>query len=90
MMSAQGFIGYVMAGSGLEEMFETVYAPETVPHMMSGHAYYTLHFVDACALLSILLQHGDIKLDDHQDVLADLLAGAEKPPGSNSSIFRSL
>ena len=83
MMSAKGVISCAMAGSGLEEMFETVYAPRTVPHMMSGHAYYTRafrgHLLAACALLSILLQHDDIKLDDHQDVLADLLAGAKNP-----------
>ena len=80
-----------MAGSGLQEMFETVYAPGTFPHMISGHAY-TRAFRGQliAALLSILLQHGNIKLDDHQDVLTDLLAGAEKPSESNSYIFRSL
>ena len=93
MMSAKGFIGCIMAGSGLEEMFETVYAPRTVPQMMSGHAYTRVfrgHLLAACALLSIRLQHDDIKLDDHQDVLTDLLAGADKPPESNSSIFQSV
>ena len=93
MMSAKGFIGCIMAGSGLEEMFETVYAPRTVPQMMSGLAYTRVfcgHLLAACALLSIRLQHDDIKLDDHQDVLTDLMAGAEKPPESNSSFFQSV
>ena len=93
MMSAEGFIGCIMAGSGFEEMFETVHARGTVPHMMSGHAYtraFRRHQFATCALLSILLQHDDIKLDDHQDVLTDLIAGAEKPSESNLSIFQSL
>ena len=88
MMSAMGSTGCIVAGSGLEEMFETVYAPGIVPHMMSGHAYrptrvFRGHLLAACTLLSILLQHDDIKLDDPQDVLTDLLAGAEKPAESN-------
>ena len=87
MMSAKGFIGCIMAGSGSEEMFEIVYAPRTVPQMMSGRVFRG-HLLAACALLSIRLQHDDIKLDDHQDVLTDLIAGAEKPPESNSSIFQ--
>ena len=38
-MSYMGSIGYVMAGSGLDVLLETVYAPNTVVHMLSGHAY---------------------------------------------------
>ena len=38
-MSALGALGYVMGGSGLDDVFKTVYAPGTVPHIRSGHAY---------------------------------------------------
>ena len=34
-----GSIGNIMSGSGLEELWKSVYASETTPHMMSGHAY---------------------------------------------------
>jgi len=37
-MSFLGCIGQLMSGTGLNELFETVYAPNTVPHIMSGKA----------------------------------------------------
>ena len=39
LMSFMGSIGNIMSGSGLEELWKSVYASETTPHMMSGHAY---------------------------------------------------
>ena len=37
-MSFLGSIGYRMAGSGLSELLETVYAPNSVKHMLTGKA----------------------------------------------------
>ena len=37
-MSCSCCIGYVMVGSGIEEVLELVYAKNTVPHIMSGKA----------------------------------------------------
>lgn len=37
-MSFLGSIGHLMAGSGLQELLEVVYAGNTVPHMMTGKA----------------------------------------------------
>lgn len=37
LMSYAGAIGYVMGGSGIEELFAT--APSTVKHMLTGHAF---------------------------------------------------
>ena len=39
LMSFMGSIGYMMGGSGLEEVWSQVYAENTVPHLMSGKAY---------------------------------------------------
>lgn len=39
LMSFLGAIGFIMAGSGLEEAMETIYAPRAVVHIMNGHAY---------------------------------------------------
>lgn len=39
LMSFLGAIGFIMSGSDLEEMCETVYAPESVKKMVSGHAF---------------------------------------------------
>ena len=38
-MLFMGAVGTIMAGSGIEEIWETVYAPNTVDHMLTGHAY---------------------------------------------------
>lgn len=39
LMSFLGAIGAIMAGSGHEGLWETVYAKNSVAHMMTGHAY---------------------------------------------------
>lgn len=39
LMSYLGAIGYIMGGSGLEDIWSTVYADESVKHMMSGKAF---------------------------------------------------
>ena len=47
-----------MGGSGLEDLWETVYAPNTVIHMMTGHAYaraLRAHLLSSAAIVSKLL-----------------------------------
>ena len=47
-----------MAGSGLDVLWETVYALNTVVHMLSGHAYaraLRAHIITIAALTSLLL-----------------------------------
>lgn len=39
LMSFMGAIGYVMQGSGLTELFNTIYAANSTEKIMSGHAY---------------------------------------------------
>ena len=39
LMSYMGAIGKIMGGSGLKELWQTVYGKNTVTHMLSGHAY---------------------------------------------------
>ena len=58
-MSYMGSIGNIMTGSGLEELWESVYAKGSVVHMMSGHAYaraLRAHFLTQAALAKMLLQ----------------------------------
>ena len=58
LMSYMGSIGYVMAGSGLEALWETVYAPNTVVHMLSGHAYaraLRAHLLSSAAIVSLVV-----------------------------------
>ena len=39
LMSFLGSIGHLMAGSGLQELLETIFAPNTVTHILSGKAF---------------------------------------------------
>ena len=57
-MSFLGSIGVFMEGSGLRTALETIYAPVTVGHMMTGKAYARAirgHFLTVSSVLSILL-----------------------------------
>lgn len=59
LMSFLGAIGYMMSGSGLEELWCLVYARNSVIHMISGHAYaraLRAHFLTQRALLYTLLE----------------------------------
>lgn len=46
-MSYLGSIGHLMAGTGLEEVLELVYASNSVKHMLTGKAVSWAH-VDRC------------------------------------------
>ena len=58
-MNFIGAIGYVMNGSGLEDMMGLWYGPSTVQHVQSGKAYaraIRCHFIIQDALVQSLLQ----------------------------------
>ena len=58
MMSFLGSIGHLMAGSGLQETMETIYAPNSVLHILSGKAFsraIRAHSLVQVALFSNLL-----------------------------------
>ena len=57
-MSYMGAVGNIMGGSGLQELWETVYAPNSVKHMLSGHAYaraLRAHMLSISSLVSEIL-----------------------------------
>ena len=57
LMSFLGCIGQNMEGSGLEQLWETVYAKNTLPHLITGHAYarsLRAHILTLIALYSII------------------------------------
>ena len=67
-MSYLGSIGFIMRGSGIESLLGTVYAQNTVDHMISGHTYARAlrgHFL-FCAALNALM------LEENIDCLADI------------------
>ena len=59
LMSFLGSKGFLMEGSGLRKALETVYAPNTVTHMLSGKAYSRAirgHTLVILALLALILE----------------------------------
>ena len=59
LMSFMGSIGKLMAGSGLEDIFEQVHAPKAVVHIMTGKAAakaIRAHILTHSALTSLLIE----------------------------------
>ncbi|KAJ8887933.1 hypothetical protein PR048_007417 [Dryococelus australis] len=58
LMSFLETIGDLMSGSGIEEVLETVYSENTVPHMLTGKAYshaLRRHFLISSTLIAIII-----------------------------------
>lgn len=57
LMSFLGCLGKFMAGSGIEDMWSTVYGKATISHLLSGHAYArSTHMMTQAALMLIILE----------------------------------
>ena len=60
-MSFLGCIRHLMDSSGLQEMFESFYAPNAVVHMLSGKAIaraVRAHFIVDAALNALMMKNG--------------------------------
>ena len=83
-MSFMGSTGYIIAGSGLETLRETVYVSNSIPHMMSGHAYaraLSAHLLTSVALMGELVS--DVSIFDGAEALQvkELLENYPNCPG---------
>jgi hypothetical protein len=61
-MSFMGATGFIMAGSGLEELWRTVYGSDSITHMLDGHSYsraLRLHTLSAQAIVTVLFETTD-------------------------------
>lgn len=79
-MSFLGSIGYIMSGSGLEDLFKLIFAPNSVEKIMFGHAYsraVRAHFLTHLSLAKIILDFIDFT-DDERDEIDFILSDAEK------------
>lgn len=74
-MSYLGSIGHIMARSGLEELWERVYAKGSVVHMLTGHAFsraVRAHILTLLALINVLLQNSEWEAQTNKDNLTKL------------------
>lgn len=69
LMPFLGSIGYIMGGSGLEELWNTIHAKNSIPSMLNGHTYsrsLRVHFLTQLALSLILLKNFKSNIDPHE------------------------
>lgn len=91
LMSFMGAVGNIMAGSGLEELWATVYAKTSVIHMVTGHAYaraLRAHFLTQLALAVNAFQGQNINEETRAEVNrlhAELLSKTETPEAVSDS-----
>ena len=86
MMSFLGSIGHLMANTGLSEALETIYAKNTIDHMLSGKAIARAirgHFIVDAVLTSFLLERGIQKYCTEKQTTPseDIVNESEDQPG---------
>ena len=87
-----GVVGYVMDGSGLKELWQTVYAPNTTEHMMSGHQYarsLRAHLLSQTALGMLILNEMSLSPEVCEEVKDKIFARLEADPPTNEEINSS-
>lgn len=83
LMSFLGSIGTIMDGSGLAELLATVYASNTVDHMLTGHAFSRAirgHLLVYAALGTIIGKHASNIDDEDRSYMANLLKEFDMQP----------
>lgn len=76
LMSYFGSIGSIMAGSGIEELWTTVYAGNSVGQMLSGHAYARAARAHSLTQLALVVIALDDVMDDKDQTLASQIRTA--------------
>ncbi len=67
LMSFMGAVGYIMGGSGLKDVWSTIYATDSIEKMMTGHAFaraLRAHSLTQLALAVIILQELGLNEDE--------------------------
>lgn len=73
-MSFMGCIGYIMAASGIKEIFSLIYAEGSVDKMLDGHSYaraVRAHFILQQALSILIIEELKNENAEFQGLLAD-------------------
>ncbi|ELU13149.1 hypothetical protein CAPTEDRAFT_202590 [Capitella teleta] len=81
LVSFMGSVGYIMGASRLEVLWESVYAPASVVHIMTGHAYaHALrpHLLTSAALFTFMMTEMEDKIKESLSALHKAIIG-QKP-----------
>lgn len=80
LMSFLGAVGYIMSGSGIEEVLQIIYAANCVDKLLSGHAYsraIRAHFLVAVSLGKIIMNEIELT-DEERDSLDSYLNDVDR------------
>lgn len=92
LMSFLSAIGFIMAGSGLEELYSTVYAKNSVQQMMNGKAYSrvirALCLVEE-ALMTVFLKNNETLISVNKDELNNVYSNFKLGNASPEEIAQS-
>lgn len=81
LMSYLGALGFIMDGSGLKDVFNTVYAGASTDKMLTGHAYaraFRAHLLTRLALAKIIFKELNLTSDE-ETLLTEYLLMLEEP-----------
>lgn len=71
-----GTIGNLMSGSGIEDLWETIYARGSIPHLISSHAYsraMRANILTLQALIKILLNDTNLDCSELEQFMSHLM-----------------
>uniref|UniRef100_A0A6P7GQR1 Uncharacterized protein LOC114341772 n=1 Tax=Diabrotica virgifera virgifera TaxID=50390 RepID=A0A6P7GQR1_DIAVI len=91
-MSFLGAVGYIMSGSGIEELWATTYAKNAVAHMITGHAYsraLRAHNLTQVALSLLILENDNAFNDDEKQKILEIYNQFKKGEISEVEINQS-
>lgn len=80
LMSFIGGIGYIMSGSGLEDIFKLIYAENCVQHIISGHAYgraVRAHLLVHLSMTKIIMDSMEFT-EEERDFLDDAVTDIDR------------
>ncbi|KYN08445.1 hypothetical protein ALC62_00577 [Cyphomyrmex costatus] len=95
LMSFMGSIGYVMQGSGLEQIFYNIYAENCVQKIMCGHAYsraVRAHILTQLALTKIIMENINFtdEVRNEMDYFIDIFNRATVLTADENSAVKSV
>ncbi|ELT88628.1 hypothetical protein CAPTEDRAFT_216340 [Capitella teleta] len=93
LMSFMGSVGYTMGSSGLEVLWELVYAPASVVHMMTGHAYahaLQAHLLTSVTFFTFMMTEMEDKTKENLSALHKAVIGQKPADLEDEKVMQTL
>lgn len=90
LLSFLGCIGFIMAGSGLKELLDVIYTPNSVDHILTGHMYSHVireYFIVQLALAKVILKNENFT-DEELDIVNEVFSDFHDNPPQKKTTRR--